>query len=87
MKKSEAYRIVFDDLTNGGCNLFVGRYDARHGNEDFMYGIATVMETIAYRVSEEAGDEYGDIFSTNMVASQRKAKERRDTNEKSKQAG
>jgi hypothetical protein len=38
-----------------------------------MYGISTVMEWIAYRVSEEEGDAFSDVFIKNMLDSERKA--------------
>jgi len=64
----EAYKLVFEDLKK--CGMFVGEYDARNGNTNFMLGICTVMETIAYNISEEVGKEYSDLFSENMQASE-----------------
>lgn len=69
----DAYRIVFNDILNSGCGLMVGEYDAKNGNEQFMYGISTVMEWIAYHVSEADGDEFSDLFSKNMIKSEEKA--------------
>ena len=57
----DAYRIVYNDILNSGCDLLVGKYDAKNGNEKFMYGISTVMEFIAYRVSEADGDAFSDV--------------------------
>ena len=54
----DAYRIVYNDILNSGCGLLVGEYDAKNGNEKFMYGISTVMEWIAYRVSQEDGNAF-----------------------------
>ena len=71
MDKKEAYQIVLDDLMQ--CDLFRGKYDAAHGaSEHYMYGICTVMEAIAYRVSEETGDAFSDIFILNMIKSEEK---------------
>ena len=70
MDMKEAYRIVFDDLTN--CGLFCGKYDARYGSEEFMYGIESVMEVIAYKVSEEVGNTFSDMFTNNIIASEEK---------------
>ena len=41
-----AYRIVFNDMMNSGCGLLVGKYDAKNGNEKYMFGVDTVMECI-----------------------------------------
>lgn len=68
----DAYRIVFNDMLNSGCGLLVGEYDAKNGNKQFMYGISTVMEWIAYCVSEADGDEFSDLFIENMMKSEEK---------------
>ena len=70
MDKKEAYRFVYEDLVK--CNLFKGIYDARNGNIYFMNGIATVMEVIA----DDAGcyDEFCELFSDNILKSEKKAK-------------
>ena len=67
MNKSEAYKMVFDDLIQ--CNLFRGIYDAKNGNKYFMYGIATVIEYIAHSVSEECLEKFNKEFTQNMIAS------------------
>lgn len=54
------------------CGLFVGKYDAKHGNKHFMYGVNTVMEYLAYCVSDEYGDEFSKTFSQNMIDSENK---------------
>jgi len=64
---SEAYKIVFDDLIQH--DLFKGIHDAKHGNNNFMYGIATVMECIAHGVSEECLEKFNKEFTQNMIAS------------------
>lgn len=69
----DAYRIVLNDMLNSGCGLFVGEYDARNGNEQFMHGISTVMEWIAYKVSEEDYNEFNDLFIKNLIKSEQKA--------------
>lgn len=69
----DAYRIVYNDILNSECNLLLGVYDAKNGNEHFMYGINTVMEWIAYRVSEENGDAFSEMFYKNMNESAKKA--------------
>lgn len=69
-----AYRVVFNDILNSGCGLMVGEYDAKNGSSEFMYGISTVMDWIAYRVSDVDGDEFSDLFTKNMIKSEQKAK-------------
>lgn len=54
------------------CDLFVGKYDAKHGKEDFMCGVATVMEYLAYKVSDEYGDDFSETFNKNMLDSKNK---------------
>lgn len=71
----DAYRIVFNDILNNDCGLMVGKYDARNGSKEFMYGISTVMEWIAYRVSEVDGDEFSDLFIKNMIESEKGVEE------------
>lgn len=73
MTKSDAYKIVLEDLKQVG--LFTGHYDAINGNKSFMYGISTVMEEIAYKVDEETGRNFTDWFTGNMIASQAKGVE------------
>ena len=52
--------------------LFRGKYDAKYGNESFMYGIATVMEYLASLVDDTFCQEVCDVFTYNMVKSQEK---------------
>lgn len=66
--KKLAYSIVFDDLKE--CGLFCGKYDAKNGNKSFMYGVSTVMESIAYNICDEVGDDFSKTFIKNMVESQ-----------------
>ena len=37
-----------------------------------MYGVSAVMEYLAYRVSDEYGDEFSEMFSKNMLDSENK---------------
>ena len=68
--KSEAAQIVFYELLQ--CDLFNGKYDAKNGDEHFMYGICTVMENIAYMISEECHDRFDTEFMRNMQISEDK---------------
>lgn len=72
MNEQEAFEIVFNRLKENP--LFCGKYDAVHGNEDFMYGISTVMEYITYMIDDETGISFDREFYDNMVASKEKAK-------------
>lgn len=58
---------VVDGMTE--CGLFFGHYDAKNGGAEFMHGIATVMEYLAYLVSDDYGAEFEDIFFENMIKS------------------
>ena len=55
------------------CTMFEGRYDAKNGNSEFMHGISTVMEYLAYRVSDEYGDDFSDTLVQNLIISEQKA--------------
>lgn len=72
----DAYRIVFNDMMNSECGLLVGKYDTKNGNKDFMHGINTVMEWIAYRASEKQGEEFSAMFCDNMIESQEKVSDK-----------
>lgn len=54
------------------CGLFVGKYDAEHGNEHFMHGVNTVMENLAYMISDRVGNAFSDAFARNMEESYKK---------------
>ena len=53
------------------CGLFAGKFDAKNGNIDFMYGIETVIEYLASLISEEYCDEYEKEFINNFGKSLR----------------
>lgn len=57
------------------CGMFKGLYDARNGNRDFMYGVGTVMENLAYMISEEKGEKFSELFTANMIACEELAEE------------
>ena len=63
-----AYKLVLKDLSD--ISLFRGVYDAVHGDEHFMYGIQTVMETVAFVANDL---EFIDTFIDNMTYSQEEA--------------
>ena len=62
---------IFKELKK--CGLFVGKYDAKHGNEHYMYGINSVMECLAYMIDEKYGDNFSKEFVENMLTSEEKA--------------
>lgn len=66
-------RVVYEKLME--VPLFRGVYDAKNGNEHFMYGISTVMEFIAKLVSEELYEEYNDMLHRNMTASEQRTEQ------------
>ena len=69
----DAYKMVLEDMMNSECGLLVGKYDARNGGKQFMFGVSTVMEWIACRVSDDTLDEFENLFLKNMLESERKA--------------
>lgn len=74
MTEKEAFRIVFNNMTNDNAlSIFKGTYDATNGSDLYMAGVSTVMEYIAYRVSEDVGDSFSDMFIKNEVASEKLA--------------
>ena len=68
-----AYHLVYDDMVSKGPKLFKGCYDEKHGNNSFMYGIYTVMEFIADKVSPEIYDKFSTEFVTNMNKKEERA--------------
>lgn len=76
MNLQDAYRTVYNDILNKDAGLFVGKYDAKNGNKDYMHGIATVMEFIAINVSEADFDDFVNMFFNNMLESRERAEKR-----------
>ena len=69
MTKQEAYKIVYNDILNRDIKLFLGRFDAKNGKPEFMYGISTVMGFIAYESSEKDYDDFQKIWFENFLKS------------------
>ncbi len=69
MTKHEAYKIVYNDILNRDIGLFLGRFDAKNGKPEFMYGIITLMEFIAYESSEKDYDDFQKIWFENFQKS------------------
>ena len=72
VNEKETLKDIIEEMNE--CGMFVGRYDAKNGKSEFMYGISTVMEYLAYRVSDEYGDDFSNTFVTNLIISEQKAK-------------
>lgn len=64
---------ILDDMLKDN-NLLLGTYDAKNGNEHFMYGIMTVMEILFDLIDENFADEYTKVFIENMITSEDYAK-------------
>ena len=69
MNKEEIRKLVSKMME---CPMFRGEYDAKHGSESFMDGIATVMEYLASLAADTFCQEISDTFDHNMVKSQEK---------------
>lgn len=63
-----AYKLVYDDMVKSS-GLFVGHFDAKNGNKNFMYGIGTIMEFIALNAGEQTYDEFEKIWLENFEKS------------------
>ena len=70
MTKEEIIKELVEEMSR--CGLFIGKYDAKNGNKNFIYGIQTVMEYLSYKVSDEYGDNFSNIFLKNMIDSESK---------------
>ena len=69
MTKQEAYRIVYNDILNRDIGLFLGKFDAKNGKPEFMYGISTLMDFIAYESSEADYEDFQKIWFENFQKS------------------
>ena len=69
MNKEEIRKLVSKMME---CPMFRGEYDAKHGSESFMDGIATVIEYLASLADDTFCQEVSDTFNHNMVKSQEK---------------
>ena len=76
MTKQDAYRIVYNDILNRDVRMFLGTFDAKNGSNEFMHGIATVMEFIAYECSEADYESFQEIFFKNFQESLDKARQK-----------
>lgn len=66
ISKQKAYEVVLKDLSHS-LGMFQGKYDAKNGSKQFMFGIYTVIEYLA----EQARDKtFANNFIKNMIASE-----------------
>jgi hypothetical protein len=63
--REEAIRDVINKIQKES-KLFKGCYDAKHGSYKFMLGIASVLERLAFEVSEDYCKEVIEEFYQNI---------------------
>lgn len=68
-EKAVVKKVIETIMQNEG--LFAGNYDAVNGNPDFMYGISSLLEYLAYAVDENFGLEIDNAFLKNMLKSEK----------------
>ena len=73
INEKEMLKDIIEEIRK--ISMFNGIYDAKNGSVQFMYGILTIMECLAYRVSDEYGDNFSDTFIKNLIASEQEIKE------------
>ena len=69
--EKETLKNIFEELKK--CELFIGKYDARNGDKNFMYGVSSVMECLAYMIDGKYGDDFSKEFIENILTSEEKA--------------
>lgn len=67
---AEPWQIVYFTLFDN-YPMLRGCYDAKHGDEHYMYGVELVMEIIAEKAGRQK--QFNDVFSQNMKKSLEKA--------------
>ena len=69
MTLDDAYYLVYKDLTKED-GLLTGKYDAKNGSKQFMNGVWTVMELIAYGVGIDCYEAFNERFCRNLEKSE-----------------
>lgn len=69
-EKKIVKKIIEDLMEQNG--LFAGNYDAVNGNLEFMYGVSSLLEYLAYSVDENFGNDVEDVFVKNILKSEKK---------------
>ena len=60
MELKDAYMEVLKDIINNGPAMFIGKYDAKNGKPEFMFGISILLEWIAYKTEDEDAIRFAD---------------------------
>lgn len=71
MNTQEAYRIVVEDIIKNGSPVFMGKYDAEHGQKSFMFGVLALMMYIADKANDDLCSFVTSEFVQNMIDSER----------------
>ena len=74
MEKEKAFKIVYEELKK--VPMFMGKFDAINGNENFMFGVCAVMEYITSQVNEPTYEEFSIAWVTNIFQSYDNAKQK-----------
>lgn len=69
MTLDDAYYLVYKDLTKED-GLLTGKYDAKNGSKQYMNGVWSVMELIAYGVGIDCYEAFNERFCRNLEKSQ-----------------
>ena len=72
MSLDDAYYLVYKDLTKMD-GVLTGKYDAKNGSKQYMNGVWSVMELIAYGVGIDCYHAFNERYSKNMVESMERA--------------
>ncbi len=68
--KKLAFKVAYRELSK--CSMCAGHYSGSPSAERFMYGVATVMESIAYFAGgDKLADKCSSLFTKNMVNSEK----------------
>ena len=68
-EKAVLKKVIETIIQNEG--LFAGNYDAVNGSPEFMFGISSLLEYLAYAVDENFGIKIDDTFIKNMLKSEK----------------
>ena len=52
--------------------MFMGKYDAEHGNPHFMYGVETVIDFIVDNLDQKTYDDFCEMWNKNITESERR---------------
>ena len=66
-QKAVAKEFFFQMISD--VDMFRGHYDAKNGDEHFMFGISIPLNYLAYAIDEEYGERFDSMFMKNMCES------------------